>query len=124
MPSKAGQSGRVSCCIPGCGRSWKQSPDDHEDAETMCRRHWKMGDLALRERHRHLIRRLRKIERLARRHAIRARGEARLDRAWSAVGAACNRLWALIREDVTIKAAFGVEAAPRRSLQQQKEASW
>ena len=105
---------RIVCCIPGCRRTFKREPDDHEDAETMCGRHWRMADTKLRERHKRLRKRVRKVGRLAQRHAIRARGEWRIELVWGMVARACNAVWDKIKEAVTIKAAFGIENAPRR----------
>lgn len=105
---------RIGCCIPGCRRTFKRGADDDEHSEIICGRHWRTGDTKLREQHKRLRKRLRKIQRLAMRHAIRARGDARLDRVWAMVARACGKAWVAVKEDVTIKAAFGIENAPKR----------
>jgi hypothetical protein len=112
---------RISCCIPGCRRTFKCDADSHE-TETMCGRHWRMADQHLRDQHKRLMKRHRKVKRLAQRKAILARGEDRIDRVWSAVAKACNSVWSRIQEDVTIKAALGAEDAPKRKPREQPKA--
>jgi hypothetical protein len=54
---------RIPCCIPGCGRTFKREADDVGDVTVMCGRHWRMGDEALRRRHKQLRKRCRWFER-------------------------------------------------------------
>ena len=105
---------RIPCCIDGCGRTFPLRPEDDPEAAIICGRHWRMADKRLRERAKRLRARLRKLERLWRRHAIRARGEARMERAWNRTAKAFCAAWEIARQDAAIKAAFGVEDAPRR----------
>ena len=110
-------SDRLSCWIEGCRRTFKRSSDDRPDVVVMCGRHWRMGDLKMRERHKQLRKRLRCIRRQwdRRNKVIDASGRYvkynhMLQRAWMA----CHVLWHRIEEDVQIKAAFGAEDTPRR----------
>lgn len=48
---------RLSCCIPGCRRTFKRTPKDGANVVTMCWRHWRMGDERLRARHKQLRKR-------------------------------------------------------------------
>ena len=107
---------RISCCIEGCRRTRKRESTDADDVRTICGKHWRMGDLKLRDRHKRAMRRIRRIKRLVQRHAIRARGEARIDRVWERAVWACHGAWESVREDVAIKAALGAEDAPRRRM--------
>jgi hypothetical protein len=83
----------------------------------ICGRHWRMADQRFRDRHKHLRKRIRWLERygLRRNKVIKETGrvakyENMLDRAyWRA-----HNAWNRVREDTEIKAAFGVENAPRR----------
>jgi hypothetical protein len=108
---------RLSCCIPGCRRTFKREPSYTDDTIVMCGRHWRMGDLRMRDRHKQLRKRIRWIERqwLKRNKVIEQSGRYvkynhMLHRAYMAA----HHLWHRVREDVTIKAAFGAEDAPRR----------
>lgn len=43
-------SGRIACCVPGCGRTYK---DEHpgEKHELICGKHWQLADKASRKLH-------------------------------------------------------------------------
>ncbi|WP_050400415.1 hypothetical protein [Bradyrhizobium embrapense] len=108
---------RIRCCIPGCGRTFKREAGDAEGVKIMCGRHWRMGDQAMRDRHKQLRKRARWFERRweRRQNAIaRSPKLQKFGNAWDRAAAACNALWERIQADVTIKAAFGAEDAPRR----------
>jgi hypothetical protein len=110
-------SDRIGCCIAGCRRTFKKSADDPADGEIMCGRHWRMSDEILRRRHKQLRRRFRWFDRRwkTRRNAIEKSPRLhKFDDAWRRTWGAENSMWLRIKEDVTIKAAFGVEDAPRR----------
>lgn len=109
---------RIRCCIVGCGRTFKRQPDDHENVQLMCGRHWRMADTKLRDRNKLARKRLRKIERLALRAAIQNKGIHRIYRAWHRAAAVCNSTWEAVREDSQIKAVFGAEDAPRRTAKE------
>ncbi|MCW2195075.1 hypothetical protein AB7M45_007848 [Bradyrhizobium elkanii] len=109
---------RIRCCIPGCGRTFKrEASEDAEGVSIMCGRHWRMGDLAMRNRHKQLRARARWFQRRydKRGNAIeRSAKRAKFFSAWQRTWTAANVLWHRIKDDVTIKAAFGAEDAPRR----------
>ncbi|MEH2667993.1 hypothetical protein DXU07_00685 [Bradyrhizobium elkanii] len=76
-----------------------------------------MGDLAMRNRHKQLRARARWFQRRydKRGNAIeRSAKRAKFFSAWQRTWTAANVLWHRIKDDVTIKAAFGAEDAPRR----------
>jgi hypothetical protein len=106
---------RISCCIPGCRRTFKR---DTPDSIIMCGRHWRMGDEAMRNRHKQLRKRVRWFAR--RWHYRQRKIEAspqlydKFHDAWYRAGVAANAMWHRVQEDVTIKAAFAAEDAPRR----------
>lgn len=108
---------RIGCCIPGCRRTFKREDRD-EGAVIMCGRHWRMGDDRMRKRHKQLRKRVRWFERkwARRKNAIEAAPKvwAKFHQAWERACAADHTLWHRVEEDVRIKAAFGVEDAPRR----------
>jgi hypothetical protein len=104
---------RIGCCIAGCGRTYKREPGEDADAIIMCGRHWRMGDQALRDRHKQLRKRYRWFERKAKfGHKISRR--PKFQDAWDRTAWAAHRAWHRVQEDVVIKAAFGAEDAPRR----------
>ncbi|WP_027578446.1 hypothetical protein [Bradyrhizobium sp. Ai1a-2] len=109
---------RIGCCISGCGRTFKREPGESETTVVMCGRHWRMGDDGMRKRHKQLRKRVRWFERKwkTRRNAIERAPKvwAKFHRAWERACAADHALWHRIKEDVTIKVAFGAEDAPRR----------
>lgn len=108
---------RIGCCIPGCGRTFKREAGDAEDVLIMCGRHWRMGDVAMRNRHKQLRARARWFDRRygKRGNAIeRSPKRAKFFSAWQRTCTACSVLWHRIKDDVAIKAAFGAEDAPRR----------
>lgn len=109
---------RIRCCIVGCGRTYKRNPDWGETYTIMCRRHWRMGEVARLTRHKQLWRRARWFERRwAKRHrAIEADPKLhyRFYRAWRRANQDCSRVWHQIADDVQIKAAFRAEDAPKR----------
>lgn len=108
---------RVRCCIPGCGRSFKRETFDHPDVIVMCGRHWRMGDIAMRDRHKQLRKRVRWLERLWKRRnkVIEQSGRyVKYNHALGRAYQAAHELWHRIKEDVEIKAALGAEDAPRR----------
>jgi hypothetical protein len=39
--------GRVRCCVPGCGRTFKEG----DYSEIVCGKHWRLGDQRLRRLH-------------------------------------------------------------------------
>lgn len=84
----------------------------------MCGRHWRMGDERMRKRHKQLRKRVRWFERKwrIRRNAIERAPKvwAKFHRAWDKACEVDHRMWHRIKEDVTIKVAFGAEDAPRR----------
>jgi len=47
-PLKPLAPGRIRCCVPYCGRTFKLRAGEEADTETMCGRHWRLGDKALR----------------------------------------------------------------------------
>ena len=53
---------RISCCITGCRRTFKRSPDDPPETRSICGRHWRMGPKPVRERYTKLLRLYRKRE--------------------------------------------------------------
>lgn len=109
--------GRIPCCIPGCRRTFKREPDDAEEVRVICGRHWRMADTRLRNRHKQLLRRYRKLDRMwARRHlAIERSGKyVKLCATMHRATMQCHTAWERVREDVTIKAALRAEDAPRR----------
>ncbi|HWV40553.1 hypothetical protein, partial [Pseudorhodoplanes sp.] len=91
--------------------------------ELMCRRHWRMADTLLRDRHKRIRKRIRKLIRLASHKAIRAKGDDRIDRVWQRLRRAEQAAWQSIKEDVTIKAALDAEAAPKRRPRHDMEPS-
>ena len=108
---------RISCCIPGCGRTFKREAEDTGDVIIMCGRHWRMGDVAMRERHKQLRKRVRWFKRKwdRRRNAIdRSTKADKFYDSWQRASDAGHALWHRIKEDVEIKAALGAEDAPRR----------
>lgn len=107
-------TGRIRCCIPGCGRSFRREACYVEETELICGRHWRMADVKLRERSKRARARVRKIDRLGMRKAIVARGLERLNRAFDLAMSLEQKTWEAVKEDATIKAAFGIENAPRR----------
>lgn len=107
-------TGRISCCIPGCRRSFKREESDLPETELICGRCWRMADIKLRERSKRARARLRKIDRLGMRKAILARGLERLNRAFDLAMRLEQKTWEAVKQDATIKAAFGIENAPRR----------
>jgi hypothetical protein len=111
---------RISCCIPGCRRTFKA--EDCGDGDVMCGKHWRMGDQRLRDRVTRLGRIDRRIERLARRKAIR---DCRDERDWQRLSdlfmRRSIRAWELLRVDVEAKAALGAEDAPRRKPRHSEE---
>lgn len=108
---------RVGCCIPGCGRTFKREATETADTETMCGRHWRMGDQRMRDRHKQLRKRCRWFKRKwdRRRNAIdRSSKAVKFYAAWQSAAEASNLMWDRIRDDIKIKAALGAEDAPRR----------
>ncbi len=114
---------RMSCCIPGCRRTFKRRPEDTDDTVVMCRRHWRMGDERLRDRHKQLRKRVGWFERKwrHRQNAIsRSPAAAKFEHAWDRARLADHLMWNRVRDDVIIKAAFGAEDAPRRPSRREK----
>jgi hypothetical protein len=109
---------RIRCCIPGCGRTFKREAGESETVVVMCGRHWRMGDERARNRHKQLRKRVRWFERKwsRRQNAIERAPKvwAKFHRTWEKACLASHEVWERIREDVTIKVAFGAEDAPRR----------
>ncbi|SEB97301.1 hypothetical protein [Bradyrhizobium erythrophlei] len=108
---------RIGCCIPGCGRTFKREAGDAEGVMIMCGRHWHMGDVAMRNRHKQLRARARWFQRRydKRGNAIeRSPKRAKFFNAWRRTWTECNALFERIKDDVAIKASFGAEDAPRR----------
>jgi hypothetical protein len=108
---------RTPCCIPGCGRTFKRDADYHPDSLIMCGRHWRMGDVRMRDRHKQLRKRCRWFSRRweRRQNAIRRSPKhAKFGRAWQRACEAADTLWMRIKADVEIKAVLGAEDAPRR----------
>lgn len=40
--------GRIRCVVPFCGRTFKLLAGEDADTETICGKHWRLGDKALR----------------------------------------------------------------------------
>ena len=99
---------RIACCISGCRRTFKRA--DGDEAALMCRRHWRTVDPKLRERHKQILRRDRKLDRL---HKTGKYDGRILQWAYLATvfSKQVNRAWSRCVDDATIKAAFGVETA-------------
>jgi hypothetical protein len=112
MMASVPMTDRLSCCIPGCRRTFK--PGACGDATViMCGRHWRMGDEAMRNRHKQVRKRLRWFQRKFRLgHKISRR--PRFDAAWDRAAWANHFAWERVRHDVEIKVALGAEDAPRR----------
>lgn len=105
---------RIDCCIAGCRRTFPRERHS-ETYEIICGRHWRMADTRLRDRHKALRKRCRKITRLLTRKAIHASRTAEdIDVMSDRFERLEQAAWNAIKEDVTIKAAFGAEDAPRR----------
>lgn len=106
---------RQRCAIPGCGRSY---PYDDRYSETICGRHWKMGDLKPRAEYKRQRVRFRKVERLLTRRAreTNRRGVLATDITFQRRGMTLLHLlgnkidaaWKEVREDVAIKVAMGL----------------
>jgi hypothetical protein len=80
-PLKPLAPGRIRCCIPFCGRTFKKV---HEgEYETMCGRHWRLGDKKLRD----LRSRLMRVYKRGIQGPERERIEILLDRLWDRVKA-------------------------------------
>lgn len=77
--------GRQRCCVPGCGRTYK----DEGHSEIICGKHWRMADAALRQ----LLARVRRRAR----HRGWTSSRVRLD----------NRIWERAR-DQAIGRAMGL----------------
>lgn len=78
-------TGRMRCCVPGCGRTFK----DEGHSEIICGKHWRLAD-----------RRLRQLMTRVRRKARRIGWTAQLT-------ALDNRLWSKAR-DQAIERAMGL----------------
>jgi hypothetical protein len=115
---------RVSCCVPGCRRSFGADRCDDGDGEFMCGRCLKLADGRLQQRRKQLKERMRKVLRLTTDQAIHALGRRAFARGRARViafpiinrrlEAAFNANWAAIKRDAEIKLAMGAEGAPRR----------
>lgn len=55
-PLKPLAPGRIRCCIPFCGRTFKLRADEDADTETMCGKHWRLGDKWLRVKRARVVR--------------------------------------------------------------------
>lgn len=55
---------RNPCIYPGCRRTFKCEPGEPPGFEVVCGKHWKLVPKKLRDRHRALARRWRRVERL------------------------------------------------------------
>lgn len=106
-------TGRIPCCIPGCGRTFKREADEVGDVTVMCGRHWRTGDEAMRRRHKQIRKRVRWFERKKRfGHQVSKR--PKFEEAWDRACLADHFAWQRVQNDVEIKAALGAEDAPRR----------
>jgi hypothetical protein len=105
---------RIGCCIPGCRRTYPKQADV-DDYQVMCGRHWRTIDLPLRERHKQMKKRSRRIDRLLMRKTILARRQVRgVDKLERIFLTAMARAWSGCVIDATIKAAFDVEPTRRK----------
>lgn len=104
---------RIACCIPACRRTFKAEAAG-DAREIMCGRHWRMADQRLRERHKRMRKRDRKIGRLLQRKVIQQRRQGRLRPLFALFVRLENSAWEAIKTDVMIKAAMGAEDAPGR----------
>lgn len=103
---------RIYCCIPGCRRSAKRGVGYDSDDEIICRKHWRMIDTPIRERHRLVKKRWRRLCVLMRR-----RSYVSPEQHEQILGLICEaawRAWDACKLDATIKAAMHAEDAPRR----------
>lgn len=79
-------TGRIRCCVPGCGRTFKREGDEEE---VVCGKHWRLADA-----------RLRRVITMVRRKARRL--------GWShALACTHDRLWYKCR-DQAIERAMGI----------------
>jgi hypothetical protein len=84
------KAGRIPCCVPFCGRTFKA---EGGDVELMCGKHWRLARPALRRRHTRVVRRCRA--------AILKKDWRTAERAWRLE----NAIWAAIKRQATEVAA-------------------
>jgi hypothetical protein len=84
--------GRIRCCVPFCGRTYKLLPGEDETYETICGKHWRLGDKWLRVKHARVMRMIK-----------RGVQEPELSKAYYEA----HRLWELVKVQA-IERAMGV----------------
>lgn len=95
-----GECVRLSCCIPFCGRTFrndKKGTPWSEGQVVMCGKHWRMAPSDMRARDRQLRRLLRRVERLL------PGGKRR--RMWTVVARWHDQNWHHARQVITERAA-------------------
>lgn len=89
------------CIIEGCKCHVRL--DSYFD-EVICRKHWRMVDPKIRDRHKQMLRRMRMIKRKAMKKNVRP---SKVDRIWEYVKRAEKISWDSVKLDAEIKSKFG-----------------